>query len=166
MWYLVHFVGVYYPALWNHIICLFCSKSRPWIEFSVLSCSRLGCVDRCKVILLCLWILCGILSVLQGIIHGLRSKFFLLFMLLIFSTSSVSMLLVCNCLEHFFCLDPFGLMWSFLSSSSQVLVLFVSICSFLVLVYRKWCWSFGTRSHVFYHGLAFSSWIFFQCRFE
>ena len=53
-------------------------------------------------------------------------------------------------------------MWSFLWSSIQVLVLFLSICSFLVLVGREWRWISWTRNHVFHHGLAFSSLIFFS----
>ena len=90
----------------------FCSQSRPELDFSVLSCSHLGCFDLCRVILLCLWILCGILSVRQGTIRGLlaSSKSFSLFVLLAFSTSLVGRLSVCNCLEQFLCLSPFGLM--------------------------------------------------------
>ena len=42
----------------------FWSQSRPWLGFFVWSSFPLGCVDLCKLSLLCLWILCGILSVL------------------------------------------------------------------------------------------------------
>ena len=83
-------------------------------------------------------------------------------MTLIFSTSSVGRFLVFNCLEQFLSLVPFESMWSFLSSSSQVLVLLVSICSFLVLVCRECMWILWTRSYVFHQRLAFSSWIFFS----
>ena len=91
------FVGSYHMP--------FCSQSRPLREFSVLSCSHLGCVDLCRVIFLCLWILCSILSVCQGTIRGLlaSSRPFTLFVLLVFSTSLVGRLWVCNCLEQFLC---------------------------------------------------------------
>ena len=49
----------------------FGSQSRPWLDFSVWSCSRLWCADLCKVTLLCLWILCSTLSAPQGTIRGL-----------------------------------------------------------------------------------------------
>ena len=89
--------------------------------FFVWSCFRLACVDLCRVTLLCLWIRCGIISVLQEINLGLlgSNRSLPLFVLLIFSTLSVSKLWVYNCLEQFLCLGPFGLMWSFLWSSSQ-----------------------------------------------
>ena len=118
----------------------FCSQSRPWLSFFLWSCFHLGCFDLCRVTLLCLWILCGILSVLQGTNRGLlaSSRLIPLFVLLIFSTSPVNKLWVYNYLEQFLCLGLFRLMWSFLWSSSQVLVHLVSICSFLVLVYREW----------------------------
>ena len=77
------------------------------------------------------------------------------FVLLIFATSSVGKLSVCNCLERFLYLDPFGSIWSYLWLSGQVLVFLVSIFSFLVLVCHEWKWIFGTRNHVFHHGLAF-----------
>ena len=83
-------------------------------------------------------------------------------MLLIFSTSSVGKLWVCNYLGRFLCLGPFGSMRSFLWSSSQVLGLFVSICSFLVLVCREWRWISWTKNYVFHQSLAFSSLIFFS----
>ena len=100
----------------------------------------------------------------QGTIRGLfaSSKSFPLFVLLIFSTSLVGKLSVCNCLEQSFCLGPIGSMWSYLWSPSQVLVLLVSICSFLVLVCREWRWISWTRNHGFHHSLAFSSFIFFM----
>ena len=80
-----------------------CSQSGPEIDFSALSCSHLGCVDLWRVILLCLWILCGILAVRPRTIHGLltNSRFFPLFVLLVFSTSLVGRLWVCNCLGQF-----------------------------------------------------------------
>ena len=81
----------------------FYSQSRQSLDFSLWSCSRLGYVDQSKVTLLCLWILCGILSAPQGTIHGLlaSSKSLPLFVLLIFSTSSVGRLWVCSCLGPF-----------------------------------------------------------------
>ena len=114
----------------------FCSQSRPKLAFSVWSCFYLGCVDLCKVTLQCLCIPCSILSDHQGTIRGwfASSKSLSLFVLLIFSTSSVGRLWVCSCLEQFLCLCPFGSMWSFLWSSIRVRVLLVGICSFLVLV--------------------------------
>ena len=115
----------------------FFSASRPWLDFSVCSCFYLGCVNLCRVTLL--WILCGILSVHQGTICGLLASSISLplFVLLIFSTSSVNKLCVYNSLEQFLYMGPLGSMWSFLWSSSQVLVQLVGICSFLVLVCRK-----------------------------
>ena len=121
----------------------FCSQSRPLLDFSVWSGSHLECVDLCKVILLCLWILCSILSVSQGTNCGLlaSSKSLPLFPLLIFFTSLVGKLWVCNCLEGFLCFGPFVSIWSFLWLSIRVRVLFVGIYSFLVLVWREWrCW--------------------------
>ena len=140
----------------------FCHQFRPLVDFSVWFCPNLGCVDLCKVTLLCRWIIYSSLSAPQRTTRGLiaNSK-----SLLIFSTSSVSRLWVCSCLERFFCLAPFGLMWSFLWSSSRVLVLLVSICSFLVLVCREWRWISWTKNHVFHHGLAFSSLISFLVTF-
>ena len=82
-------------------------------------------------------------------------------MLLLFSTSSANKLWVYNCLEEFLYLGPFGSMWSFLWSSSQVLAHLVGICSFLVLVCREWRWISWIRIHVFHHVLAFSSLISF-----
>ena len=49
----------------------FCSQSRPELDFSVWSYSCWGCVDLCRVTLLCLWIICSNLSFPQGTIHGL-----------------------------------------------------------------------------------------------
>ena len=63
MWYFVHFQAVYYPALWEHIICLFVVNLG---HFSIRSCFFWGCADLYKVTLLCLCILCGIFSVPQG----------------------------------------------------------------------------------------------------
>ena len=77
-------------------------------------------------------------------------------MLLVFSTSLVGKF-VYNCLEQFLFLGPFGSIWSFLWPSSLVLVLLVSICSFLALVCREWRWISWTRNHVFHRCLAFSS---------
>ena len=57
-------------------------------------------------------------------------------------------------------------MQSFLWSSIQVLARLVSICSFLVPVCREWRWISWTRSHVFHHGLALSSLIFFLVLFR
>ena len=146
----------------------FCSHSRPQLDFSVWSCSSLRCVYLSKVTLLCLWILCGILSVLQGTIHDLLacSRSLPFFVLLIFSTSSVGRLCVCSCLGQFLCLSLFGLMWSLLWLSIRVRVFLVGICSFLVLVCREWRWISWTRNHVFHHGRTFSSLISFLCRFE
>ena len=135
------FETVYYPALRNHIICLFASI-QAIARFFVCSCFHLGCVDLCSVTLLCLWIFFGILSVRQGTIRGLLASCISLplFVLLIFYTSSVNMLWVYNCLEQFLYLGPFGLMLSSLWSSSQVLLHLEGICSFLVLVCREWGW--------------------------
>ena len=85
-----------------------------------------------------------------------------LHVLLLFSTSLVGELWICNCLEQFLWLGPFGSMWSFLWTFSQVLVHIVSICSFLVLVYGEWRWISLTRTHVFYHDLSLSTLIFFS----
>ena len=116
-----------------------CSQSRPKLDFSVWFCSHLGCVDLCRVVLLCLWTLCGTLSVRQGTICDLleSSKSLTLFVLLIFSISLVGNLWVCNCLGRFLCLGPFVSMRSFLLSSTRVRVLFVGICSFIMLVCRE-----------------------------
>ena len=120
------------------------------LDFFVWSCSRLGSADLCKVTLLCLWIFCGILSVLQEIIRSLlaNGKSLPLFVLLIFSTSSVSRLWFYSCLSQFPWVGPSGSMWSFLWSSIRVRVLLVSICSFLVLVCREWRWIYWTRIYV------------------
>ena len=145
----------------------FCSQSRSSIDFSVWSCSHLGCANLCKVTLRCLWFLCSILSVRQKTNCGLlvSSKSLPLFVQLIFSTSSVGKLWVCNCLGRFLCLGPFGSMWSFLWSSIRVRVLFVWIWSFQVLVCLDWRWIFWTRNHVFHYGLAFSNLILFLVLF-
>ena len=110
----------------------FCSQSRPYLHFSVLSYSCLGCVDLCKVTLLWLWILCSILSVSEGTIHGLLGsrKSISFVVLLIFSTLSVSRLRVRTSLEWFLYLGPFGSIWSFFWSSIRIRVLLVGICSF------------------------------------
>ena len=142
----------------------FCSRPWPYLGFSIWSCFHLGCIDLCSVTLLCLWILFGIFSLPQGTIHSLlaSSRSLPVFVLLISSTSSVGNLWICNWLEQFLYLGPFGLMWSFLWSSSQVLVQLVSICSFLVLVCYGWSRIYWTRIHVFHRGLVFSSLIFFS----
>ena len=62
-------------------------------------------------------------------------------------------------------LGPFGSMWSFLWSSSEVLAHLVGICSFLVLVCCEWRWISWTRIHVFHHVQAFSSLISFLVSF-
>ena len=77
-------------------------------------------------------------------------------MLLIFSKWSVGRLCVCSCLGRFFWINVV-----FLWSSIRVRVLLVGICLFLVLVCGEWKWISWTRNHVFHHGLAFSSLIFF-----
>ena len=66
----------------------FCCQSRPLLDFS---CPHLGCVDLCKVTLLCLWILSSILSVRQETNLGLlaSNKSLPLIVLLIFFASSV-----------------------------------------------------------------------------
>ena len=56
-------------------------------------------------------------------------------------------------------------MWSFLWSSSQVLVHLVNICSFLVLVCHEWRWISWTRIHVFHHGQRFPVWYLFLVSF-
>ena len=117
--------------------------------------------------MLCLWILCGILSVHQGTIRGLlaSSIYHPLFVLLIFSTSSVNKLWVYNCLEQFLYLGPFGSIWYFLWSSSQVLAPLVSICSFQVLVCREWRRISWTIIHLFNYVQVFSSLISFFMSF-
>ena len=49
----------------------FYSNSRLQLDFSVWSWPFLGCADLCKVNLLCLRFLCGIISIPQETIHGL-----------------------------------------------------------------------------------------------
>ena len=86
--------------------------------------------------LLCLWIHWGILSFPQGTLCGFLAniKSLKLFVLLMFSTSLVDKLWVCNCFGGWFlCLGPFESMLSFLWSSIHVHVLFVGICLFLVV---------------------------------
>ena len=136
----------------------FCSLSRSQLDFFICSCFQLGCVDLSRVTLLYHLILRGILSVRQGTIRGLLASSISLplFVLLIFSTSSVSKLWVYNCLEQFLYLGPFGLMRSFFWSSSQVPVHLIGICSFLVLLRHEGRWMSWTRIHVFHHALAFS----------
>ena len=53
-------------------------------------------------------------------------------------------------------------MWSFLWSFIQIRVLFVGIRLFPNLVCRELKWISWTRNHVFHHGPAFSSLIFFS----
>ena len=57
-------------------------------------------------------------------------------------------------------------MWSFLWSSIRVCALLVGICSFWELVYREWSWIYWTRIHIFYHSLAFSSFLYFLVLFR
>ena len=68
----LQFEAVYYPDLWDHILCLFWSQSRPWLDFSVWSCFHWSCPDKCRVFLLC-----SILYVPPNTICGLlgRNKF-------------------------------------------------------------------------------------------
>ena len=87
----------------------------------------------------------------------------LIFVLLIFSPSSVDMLWVCSCLEWFLCLGLFGLLWSFLWSWIRIHVLLVGICLFLVLVCHEWRWISWTRNSVFPHSQALSSLLFVFC---
>ena len=79
IWYFLHFETVYYPALpfWN--------QSRLLLDVSAWSSFRWGCADLCQVALLCIWILCNILSIPQWTIRGLlaSSKSLFLFVLLI-----------------------------------------------------------------------------------
>ena len=112
-------------------------------------------------------ILCDILSVHLGTIRGLlpSSISLPLFLLLIFSTSSVNKLWVYNCLEQFLYLGPFGSMWSLLWLSRQVHANLVGICSILVLDSREWRGISWTRIHVFHHVPAFSSLISFLVSF-
>ena len=60
-------------------------------------------------------------------------------------------------MEQFLYLGPFGSMWSFLWSSSQVFAHLVGICSFLVLVCCERRWISWTRIHVFHHVLSFDT---------
>ena len=55
-------------------------------------------------------------------------------------------------------------LFSFLEGKGLLLLFarLVAICSFIVLACREWRWISWTRSHVFHHGLAFSSLIFFS----
>ena len=153
--------------LFGTISYAFFYQSGPYIEFSVWSCSCLGSVYLCNVTLLYVCILCDVLSVPQGSFRGLlgSDKSLPLFVLL-FSTSSVGKLWICNYLEWFLCFVHFGSMCSFLLTSIQVRVPFVSICSFLVLVSLEWRWNSWTRNHVFYHDLAFSNLISFSVVFK
>ena len=89
-----------------------------------------------------------------------NSKSLLLFVLLIFFTSSVGRLWVCSCLGWFPWGSLTGSIWSFLWSSIRVPVFLVGVCTILLLVCRDWRWIYWTRIHVFYHGLAFSNLIF------
>ena len=75
------FVGPYRMPL--------CCQSRSEKDFSIPSCSRWGCAEQCRAVFLCLWILCGILSVHQVAIRGFfeSNKSLPLFMPLSFSTS-------------------------------------------------------------------------------
>ena len=75
-----------------------CSQSRPYLDFSVWSCSHLGCVDLCKVVLLCLWILCSIFSIRQKTNRSLlpSSISSLIWAVNIFHI--IGKLWVCNCL--------------------------------------------------------------------
>ena len=83
------------------------------------------------------------------------------FVLLIFSTSSVSKLWVCSTLELFLFVGPFGSMQSLIWSSIRISVLFEGMCSLVILVCRESRWISWTRNHVFHHSHAFSSLIFF-----
>ena len=104
IWCLVHFYGSLFSSFAGHIICLFISQSRPIVIFPSGLALVLGCAGQCKVILLCFWILCGILSSQLGTIRGLltSSKSFTLFGLLIFFKSSVGTLWVCSCFVPLF----------------------------------------------------------------
>ena len=100
----------------SFLVLSFCANLlHSLIMWLMVSCSHLGCVDLCKITLLCHWNIWGILTVPQGTIRGLlaSSKFLPSFVLLIFSTSSVGNLSVCNYVERFLCLGPFRSMWSF-----------------------------------------------------
>ena len=88
----------------RHFIIQFCRTiSYAFLEsiqaiarFSVWYCSRLGCVNLCKVTLLSLWILCGILSLPQGTtrVSLMSSKYLHLSVPLIFSKSSVGRFII------------------------------------------------------------------------
>ena len=137
----------------------FCSQSFR-IDFSVWSCSHLGCVDLCSATLLCLWFLCSILSVRQVTNPALLSRSISLHLsvLLIFSSSSVGKLLVNNCIPSWpgvfqfdiflsvdlsksVCISDFG---PYSSPSSSLVILFIhsefSLCFFccLILVQNLW----------------------------
>ena len=68
--YLVHFETVCNPILWNQIVCLFAVNPRHIYLFSFCF-ALLQDVYQCIVALLFLLFPCGILSVLQGAVHGL-----------------------------------------------------------------------------------------------
>ena len=71
VWYFVHLGAFSYSGLYH---MPFCSRFRPKVIFSVSSCSRWGCTYRYRVVLLCVWILCSILSLPQGTICGLLAS--------------------------------------------------------------------------------------------
>ena len=88
----------------------FLKSTKAIARFFHLVCSYLGCVDLCKLTLLCFWILCDLFIVSQGTNHHLlaSSKSLPLFVMLILPTSSVGTLWVFNCLGRSLC---FGSFW-------------------------------------------------------
>ena len=134
------------------------NPSHSW-TFPSLFYSCWGCIDQCRVALLCLWSICGMFSVPWGLLA--HRKFLSLFVHLVFSTSYVGRLLVCNCLERF----PFrGYFWINVivplvihpGTSAPCRYLFISSAS---LLWRRWI-LFKTRIHVCHYGLSFSNFIF------
>ena len=70
LWYFVHFETVYYPALWDHIISL----SVVTLHLSQIFPSLVENVYQYIGAHLSFWILCSILSVPLGTVHGLLTN--------------------------------------------------------------------------------------------
>ena len=99
---ILYFFRQFIINICGNISLAFCSQSRPLLDFSDWYWSRLWSSDLRKITLLCLWILFGMFSVPQGTIRGLlASKSHPLFVMLIFSLSSVGRLWVCCCIQLF-----------------------------------------------------------------
>ena len=99
------FETVYYPAWWDHIICLFVVNPRNCHVF-LSFCSPWRFIDQCIGDLF-LSFPCRIFSILPGTVRSLlaNSKSLPLFVMLVFSTSSVGTLRVYSCWKRFFFLE-------------------------------------------------------------